>query len=108
MENKTDIKNVYSVIFWANPKSGFDLMRKNSILKMIREVSNEFSFKDPHLEDKIQSFEAECKGMVIYDEIIESDTLISNPETEVMPLIWEKYPEAKYVIMIPISVKNKL
>lgn len=107
MEHKTDIKNVYSVIFWANPKSGFDLMRKNAILSMLRDVTNEFSENDPHIEDKIQSFEAENDGMVIYDEVIESDTLITDPETEVMPLIRKKYPEAKYVIMIPMIFNNK-
>jgi len=103
MNQNTEIKYLYTVLFWACPKSGFDLIKKNAVMKILKEALLEFAEKD--IDSKIEGFESKNEGLVTYEEVIESDTLILNPELEVMPIIRKKYPEAQFINIYPLTHK---
>lgn len=101
MDQKIDSKQLYRVLFWAFPKSGFDLARKNTIMSMFRET-----LPDEMLSEQLKRFEEKNDGLVIYEEVIESDDTDPDPDREVMPIIKKKFPDAQYIVMIPITVKT--
>lgn len=98
---------LYTILFWAHPKSGFDVIKKNDILKLFREIAGDVLSSDPTLINKLLQFEIEHEGLVLYSETLESDRSIIDPEVEVMPIIRQAYPEAKYIIMLPLKVSDK-
>lgn len=100
----TESKQLYNILFWAYPKSGHDLAKKNRMMRIFKEVMNDIHEHEPHFGDKLDSFESRKKGFVVYDEVIESDNEVFDPEVEVMPVIRNKYPEAQFIQMLPISV----
>jgi hypothetical protein len=99
MSHETSEKHLYTIVFWALPKSGFDVAKKNAILRLLKEKS----LDDINLRTKLELFESKHEGLVIYGEVIESDELITDPEISIMPIIQEKYSEATYIILIPMS-----
>jgi hypothetical protein len=107
MNKITDSMRLYTILFWAYPKSGFDIIKKNDILKLFREIAGEALSGDPDLINKLLQFESEHEGLVLYNETIESNTEIVDPEIEVMPTIQKAYPEANYIIMLPLTVPDK-
>ena len=98
-------KYQYSVLFWSHPKTGFHVAKYNAIMNMLDDLAKEY----PHL--KVNSFKelneinGSSEGFVPYEEVVESDTKIVDPEKEVMPIIRERYPEARFAFLrlIPFS-----
>lgn len=101
MNQKVESKQFYRVLFWAHPRSGFDLVKKNTIMKLFKDtLSDEMS------NEQLKRFEERNEGLVVYEEVIESDELDPDPDREVMPIIKKRFPDARYIIMIPITVAN--
>jgi len=97
MEKRTKNKYLYIIYFWQNPKSGHDIIRKNMFMNFLKETTLDIFGKDPHLTSSIKEFESRNSGMVINHKIVESDFEIIDAEEEIMPLIRENNPEAKYI-----------
>lgn len=101
MNQEVESKQFYRVLFWAFPRSGFDLAQKNTIMKLFRDtLSDEMS------SEQLKRFEEKNEGLVVYEEVIESDELDPDPDREVMPIIKKKFPDAQYIVMIPITVET--
>lgn len=105
MIHKTKIRYLYTVLFWAAPKSGFDVVSKNLLMRLFKEALNEVGDADPHHAEKMQRFEEDNDGLIIFEETVESDKPISNPDTDIMPVIRKRYPNARYIMMIPVEKK---
>jgi hypothetical protein len=106
MDNNTKIKYLYMVLFWSIPKSGYDVIKKNSIMDILKNLMINSSDDDSHFEEKIKMFESENEGLVVYHEIIESDSIVLDPEIEIMPLIKERYPGAKLIKIQHMSAED--
>jgi hypothetical protein len=107
MNQKTNSKFLYMILFWACPKSGFHIAHKNKAMRSFKEFLMGISSYDPHVEAKIKRFEEDNEGLVIYDEVIESDTFVVDPEIEIMPIIRDRYPKAKYIMMLPMALDGE-
>lgn len=103
MDSDTKSKYLYMVLFWGIPKSGYDVIKKNSIMDILKDLMINISEDDPHFEEKIKMFESENEGMVVYHEIVESDSIVLDPEIEIMPVIRKRYPKAKLIKMQHMS-----
>lgn len=101
MSQKVESKQFYRILFWAHPKSGFDLARKNSIMRLFRDT-----LPDEMSSEQLKRFEEKNEGLVVYEEVVESDNTDLDPDKDVMPIIHKKYPDARYIIMIPITVSS--
>lgn len=99
MNQEVESKQLYRVLFWAFPRSGFDLAKKNTIMKLFKDtLSDEMS------NEQLKRFEEKNEGLVVYEEVIESDDADPDPDREVMLIIRKKYPEARYIVMLPINL----
>lgn len=113
----------YLLVCWVRPRSGYDLARKNRVMKLIKEILSLESFKDiakdmfpedieitdEKLQDGLNRFEKLHDGMVIEPFIMESDTLVKDPEKELLPEIQKDHPEATIFSfkMIPQQIPDK-
>ncbi len=102
MEKATGEKQQYTVLFWANPKSGLDVIKKNTILPILRTVLSDMMKMDRSFPERMKKFEEKNEGLVIYEEVIETDRVPVDINQEVMPLIKHKYPNARFISMIPL------
>jgi hypothetical protein len=91
------------ILFWACPKSGFHIAHKNEAMRLFKEFIMGVSSCDPCIEAKIKRFEEDNEGLVVYDEVIESSISVVDPEIEIMPIIRDRYPKAKYIMMLPMA-----
>ena len=94
------MKFIYAVVYWAYPRSGFDVIKKNMVMSIFKEMVKDIQ---PDSAIKTEIFAAEHEGFVTYDIVIESDKRITDAEFEIMPLIRKEYPEAKLLLAIPMS-----
>jgi hypothetical protein len=102
MNQKTGSKFLYMVLFWACPKSGFDVAKKNEAMKMFKEMIRNKYPSDPDIEGRLKSFEENNDGLVVFDEVVESDTRVIDPDTEIMPIIRKRYSEARCILISPM------
>jgi len=105
MNQNTESKYLYNILFWAYPKSGKDVAKKSAMMRIFKEVMTTVHGHEPYFEDKFERFESNNEGLVVYDEVIESDIEIFYPEDGIMPVIREKYPEAKFIQMLPVTLR---
>jgi len=99
----------YRVDCWVRPRSGFDLAKKNSSLSFIKKFAT--TFEGPFnntFKDLISSFEKVSEGYVIKSLKLESDSLVTSLEKELLPEIQKEYPEAKIISwsMLPVHVEE--
>ena len=106
MNNNT--KNIYIIFFWRDPKSGLELISKNTFIDKLEKSIVKMFDDDPCFNDLLKDFKTKNIGMVISHKIIESDSKIIDAEEEIMPLIKEEYPEAKYSRFKMISESNSI
>lgn len=92
----------YLVQCWIKPQSGFDLARKNRIMKMLRELMSTNTPDDAELEKAVEAFEKEHEGYILEPIVLESDKEVTDAEKELMPEIRKTYPEAKLFSMEPV------
>lgn len=103
MNQNIGTKQFFTVLFWANPKSGFDVAKKNIIMGIFRDALVNIDHPDQVSPERFKVFEEKNEGMVIYEEVIETDVEEPSIESDVMPVIKSKYPSARYIAMIPIG-----
>ncbi len=103
MNNQIGIKQQFSVLFWSVPKSGFDVARKNTVLNLFKEILENSIDPDSWDPEKMKRFEEVNDGLVIYEEVIETDKKNPDVEKEIMPVIRKKYPGAKFIALRLIS-----
>lgn len=96
-------RHIYRVLFWAYPKSGFDVMKKNIVVGMFKQFIDQLAKDDPEINEKLSSFFKEHEDKATFIEIIESDEEIKDPMIEVLPILQEKYPGAEIAAVIPFS-----
>lgn len=97
------INQYFAVLFWATPRSGFDVVKKNVIMNLFREVMMSTSPTDQVSKERFDLFEKKNDGLVIYEEVIETDLENPDVESDIMPVIKSKHPSAKYIAMMPVS-----
>jgi len=97
-------KYQYSVLFWGHPKSGFDVANYNTTISMLDELAKENPQLKVNSSKELNEIKTTSDGFVPYEEVVESDTEIVDPEKEVMPTIREKYPEARLAVIRPIQL----
>ena len=99
----------YYVQCWVRPSSGHDVVRKNRIMSLLKEIASLKSFQemardvfpvdvevtDKKFQSAIQRFEEQHEGLVVEPLVLESDNEITDAEKELLPEIQKKYPEAK-------------
>jgi len=99
LEGEKRMSFKYYVECWIYPKSGYDIIRKNKIITLFKEVllqvMPEETKKEINIDDLIEKFCEKHNEMVLEPLVLESDTDVLDPEKELMPEIWKKYPEAK-------------
>lgn len=101
---RTTTLRQFTVLFWANPKSGLDVIKKNTILPILRTVLSDMMKTDKSFPERMKRFEEKNDGLVIYEEVIETDCVPLDIDREVMPLILDKYPNARFITMLPLMV----
>lgn len=85
----------YLVECWINPPSGFELARKNRIIALFRELMSSRYPDDKAIERAVARFEKETDGFILEPLFIESDKMVADYETELMPEVRKKYPRAR-------------
>jgi hypothetical protein len=90
----------YMVMCKVFPKSGFDLVRHNKMIRLMGDSLDNLlgSEEDDQFRNKMknifkESFE-DNGGYVVEAIPISSVNIVSNPEKDFMPIIRKKYPEA--------------
>lgn len=101
-------KYQYSVLFWSHPKTGFQVAKYNAIMNIIEDLSKKYSHLNVNSSKELDEIKANNDGFVPYEEVVESDTEVVDPEKEIMPVIRERYPEARIALIrpIPLSIVN--
>jgi hypothetical protein len=84
----------YIVQCWITPRSGFDLAKKGRIAQLFRSVMRDTFSDDKKVETAINNFEKTHEGLVLESLTVETDTEIIDPDSEILPEIRKKYPEA--------------
>ena len=103
VERKGQMPFKYLVQCWVRPRSGFELARKNRVIKIIKEAMTD-TFKESELIEKlVKQFEETHDGLIPEPFFAETDSEVTDPEREIMPEIWKDYPEAIFIKYEPIS-----
>jgi hypothetical protein len=103
MNQSTESKYLYNILFWAYPKSGFDVAKKSTMMRIFKDVMSTVHGEEPNFNEMFDRFESRNDGQVVYDKVVESDKEVIDPEEEVMPVIRERYPEARFIQMLPVT-----
>lgn len=101
MDKSTGEKQQFTILFWASPKSGLDVIKKNTILPVLKTVLSDTMKADKSFTEKMKKFEEKNEGLVIYEEIIETDRVPVDVDQDVMPIIMHKYTNARFISMVP-------
>jgi Zn ribbon nucleic-acid-binding protein len=97
MIKKTTKKFIYKVIFWAYPKSGFDVIKKNVSIQIFKKFLETAFGHNECLERDIDTLFKIHEDKVPIIEIVELDFSIKDADKEILPIIQKMHSGVKNI-----------
>jgi len=82
----------YAVYCWVNPSSGFDLAKKNSMIKVLKDVLREMP-KFENTNKQVEEFEKKYEGLALGRFEVTTDMVVKSGE-DLVKKIRDSHPEA--------------